>query len=98
MNIKTFICQVYRLLQDIILAFLNVLLYFFKDLKSFRNRLVVFISLLGLIVIFYNKDAKVIISVVSIIGVVFSYYFKIRNDSIKIDLETKKNKGKKINE
>lgn len=92
MKQETFVQQIKDLLRDMAIAALESLVSFFQDLKSFRNRLVVYIALLGLLVILYNKDAKVIISVVSIISIVFSYYFKTRIDSAKLELEYKEEK------
>lgn len=92
MKQETFIRQIKNLLQDMAIAALESLVSFFQDLKSFRNRLVVYIAFLGLLVILYNKDAKVIISVISIISIVFSYYFKTRIDSVKLEMECKEEK------
>lgn len=92
MKQETFVQQIKDLLRDMTIAALESLVSFFQDLKSFRNRLVVYIALLGLLVILCNKDAKVIISVVSIISIVFSYYFKTRIDSAKLELEYKEEK------
>lgn len=92
MKQETFVRQIKNLLQDMAIAALESLVSFFQDLKSFRNRLVVYIAFLGLLVILYNKDAKVIISVVSIISIVFSYYFKTRIDSVKLEMECKEEK------
>lgn len=92
MKQETFVKQIKNLLQDMAIAALESLVSFFQDLKSFRNRLVVYIAFLGLLVILYNKDAKVIISVISIISIVFSYYFKTRIDSVKLEMECKEEK------
>lgn len=92
MKQETFVRQIKNLLQDMAIAALESLVSFFQDLKSFRNRLVVYIAFLGLLVILYNKDAKVIISVISIISIVFSYYFKTRIDSVKLEMECKEEK------
>lgn len=97
MKQETFVKQIKNLLQDMAIAALESLVSFFQDLKSFRNRLVVYIAFLGLLVILYNKDAKVIISVISIISIVFSYYFKTRIDSVKLEMEYKEEKEEEEN-
>lgn len=97
MKQETFVRQIKNLLQDMAIAALESLVSFFQDLKSFRNRLVVYIAFLGLLVILYNKDAKVIIPVISIISIVFSYYFKTRIDSVKLEMEYKEEKEEEEN-
>lgn len=79
-----FIKQIFTILQDIILAILNVVKMFFKDFSSFRNRLIGYICIVGLIVIFNkNVSSEVQIAIFTIVGTCIGYYFKQRNDANK---------------
>lgn len=79
---KTFTQEIIDLLKDITIAALKALKMFFTDLSGFRNRLIVFVCLLGLILVISERaQTGAQVSVLGIIGVIISYYFKQRNDS-----------------
>lgn len=79
-----FINQVLTILGDILIAVLNVIKMFFKDFSSFRNRLIGYICVVGLIVILSeNVSSEVQIAIFTIVGTCIGYYFKQRNDSNK---------------
>ena len=78
---KSFKDEVIGLLKDMAIAALEAIKMFFKDLKGFRNRLITFVCLLGLILVLSEKSQTgAQVSVLGIIGVIVSYYFKQRND------------------
>lgn len=73
--------EIVDLLKDMAIAALEAIKMFFKDLKGFRNRLITFVCLLGLILVLSEKSQTgAQVSVLGIIGVIVSYYFKQRND------------------
>lgn len=91
---KSFEQEIIELLKDMAIAFLTTIKMTLKDFYSFRNRLIGYICLIGIIVLLSDKaQAGVQVAIFTILGTVVSYYFKQRNDSQKI-----KKKGKKSNE
>lgn len=91
---KNFEQEIIELLKDMAIAFLTAIKMTLKDFYSFRNRLIGYICLIGIIVLLSDKaQAGVQVAIFTILGTVVSYYFKQRNDSQKI-----KKKGKKSNE
>lgn len=81
---KDFKEQIIDLLKEMTIAALEALKMTFKDFSSFRNRLIGYVCLLGIIVLLSSKaQAGVQAAVVGILGVIISYYFKQRNDSNK---------------
>ena len=91
---KSFEQEIKDLLKDMAIALLTAIKMTFKDFSSFRNRLIGYICLVGIIVLLSDKaQAGVQVAIFTILGTVVSYYFKQRNDSQKI-----KKKDKKSNE
>lgn len=79
---KDFKEQITDLLKDMAIAALEAVKMTFKDFSSFRNRLIGYVCLLGIIVLLSSKaQAGVQTAVIGILGVIISYYFKQRNDS-----------------
>lgn len=88
---KTFKEEIIELLKDMAIAALNALKMTFKDFSSFRNRLIGYVCLIGLIVLLSEKaQSGVQAAVIGILGVIISYYFKQRNDSEKLNKEDDK--------
>lgn len=78
---KSFKEEITELLKDMVIALLQSTKMFFIDLKGFRNRLITFICLLGLILVISEKSQTgAQVSILGILGVIVSYYFKQRND------------------
>ena len=91
---KSFEQEIIDLLKDMVIAALTAIKMTLKDFSSFRNRLIGYICLIGVIVLLSDKaQAGVQVAIFTILGTVISYYFKQRNDSQKI-----KKKDKKSNE
>ena len=81
---KDFKKQIIDLLKEMTIAALEALKMTFKDFCSFRNRLIGYVCLLGIIVLLSSKtQTGVQAAVIGILGVIISYYFKQRNDSKK---------------
>lgn len=81
---KDFKEQIIDLLKEMAIAALEALKMTFKDFSSFRNRLIGYVCLLGIIVLLSSKaQTGVQAAVIGILGVIISYYFKQRNDSNK---------------
>lgn len=81
MKQKTFKEEITELLKDMMIALLQSVKMFFIDLKGFRNRLITFICLLGFILVISEKSQTgAQVSILGILGVIVSYYFKQRND------------------
>lgn len=81
MKQKSFKEEITELLKDMTIALLQSVKMFFIDLKGFRNRLITFICLLGLILVISEKSQTgAQVSILGILGVIVSYYFKQRND------------------
>lgn len=79
---KDFKEQIIDLLKEMAIAVLEALKMTFKDFSSFRNRLIGYVCLLGIIVLLSSKaQTGVQAAVIGILGVIISYYFKQRNDS-----------------
>ena len=79
---KDFKEQIIYLLKEMAIAALEALKMTFKDFSSFRNRLIGYVCLLGVIVLLSSKaQTGVQAAVIGILGVIISYYFKQRNDS-----------------
>lgn len=82
MKNKTFKEELIELLKDIAVAFLHAVKMFFVDLKGFRNRLIAFVCVLGLVLIISDKaQTGAQVSILGILSVIISYYFKQRNDA-----------------
>ena len=91
---KSFEQEIIDLFKDMAIAALTAIKMTLKDFYSFRNRLIGYICLVGIIVLLSEKaQAGVQVAIFTILGTVVSYYFKQRNDSQKI-----KKKDKKSNE
>lgn len=91
---KSFEQEIVDLFKDMAIAALTAIKMTLKDFYSFRNRLIGYICLVGIIVLLSEKaQAGVQVAIFTILGTVVSYYFKQRNDSQKI-----KKKDKKSNE
>ena len=81
----TFLQSILQLLKDIVIAFLEVNLSLLKDLKSFRNKLVVYTCLVVFLIIKEQTDYKVILSALGLLEIFLCYYFnnrKIKDPSI----------------
>ncbi|MCM1260565.1 MAG: hypothetical protein NC222_06380 [Staphylococcus sp.] len=88
MKNKNFNQEIIELLKEMAIAFLQAIKMFFIDLQGFRNRLITFVCVLGILLVISEKSQTgAQVSVLGIIGVIISYYFKQRNDSKKIDCE-----------
>lgn len=84
MEKKNFQQEIIDLLKEMAIAALEALKMTFKDFSSFRNRLIGYVCLLGVIVLLSSKaQTGVQAAVIGILGVIISYYFKQRNDSKK---------------
>ena len=82
MDKKNFQQEIIDLLKDMAIAALNAAKMTLKDFSSFRNRLIGYVCILGIVVILSEKtQAGVQAAVIGILGVIISYYFKQRNDS-----------------
>ena len=82
---KDFLRTVIVLLRDIVIAFLEVNLTILTDLKSFRNKLVLFICILVLLVIYRDSDYRVSLAALGLLEIFLCYYFnnrKIKDQSI----------------
>lgn len=85
---KTFKEEIIDLLKDMAIAALKALKMTFIDFSSFRNRLIGYICVVGIIVLLSEKaQAGVQVAIFTILGTVVSYYFKQRNDSDRINKE-----------
>lgn len=82
---KTFKQEIIDLLKEMLLAALEAGVSLFKDLKSFRNRLITYVCLIGLIALVFGSQPGAQVAIITIIGTVVSYYFKQRNDSKAIE-------------
>ena len=79
---NTFKQEIIDLLKEMTVAFLQSIKMFFIDLKGFRNRLITFVWLLGLLLVISEKaQTGAQVSILGILGVIISYYFKQRNDT-----------------
>ena len=95
---KTFKEEIIELLKDMAISALNALKMTFKDFSSFRNRLIGYVCLIGLIVLLSEKaQPGVQAAVVGILGVIISYYFKQRNDNDRIHKEGEEDENEKDN-
>lgn len=82
--------QIINLLKEMAIAALEACVNFFKDLSSFRNRLITYVCLIGLLFLFSkNAQPGTQVAIISILSVCISYYFKLRNDSSRMDREKK---------
>ena len=87
MKIKSFLKEIWKLIQEIIIAFFQVNLTIMNDLKSFRNKLVFFTCLLVFIVCYQNQDYRVSVTSLGLLEIFLCYYFKNRKQK-----ESNKNK------
>ena len=79
---NTFKQEIIDLLKEMTVAFLQSIKMFFIDLKGFRNRLITFVCLLGLLLVISEQaQTGAQVSILGILGVIISYYFKQRNDT-----------------
>lgn len=92
---KSFEQEIIDLLKDMVIAALTAIKMTLKDFSSFRNRLIGYICLIGIIVLLSDKtQAGVQVAIFTILGTVISYYFKQRNDSQKMNKKDKKSNEK----
>lgn len=92
---KDFKEQIIDLLKEMVIAALEALKMTFKDFSSFRNRLIGYVCLIGIIVLLSDKaQAGVQVAIFTILGTVISYYFKQRNDNQKMNKKDKKSNEK----
>lgn len=88
--------QIINLLKEMAIAALEACVTFFKDLSSFRNRLITYVCLIGLLFLFSrNAQPGTQVAIISILSVCISYYFKLRNDSSRIEQDKKDEEDKK---
>ena len=85
--------EAYELVKELGLAFLEFWVSIFKDLHSFRNKLVLISTLLCLYVIWSSQSDTVIVTALGIWNIIIAYYFKKRNESFEKELEVKLEKG-----
>ena len=79
---NTFKQEIIDLLKEMTVAFLQSVKMFFIDLKVFRNSLITFVCLLGLLLVISEKaQTGSQVSILGILGVIISYYFKQMNDT-----------------
>lgn len=82
---KKFISSVLMLLNEIVIAFLELVLSVITDLQSFRNKLVLFTCGLVLIVILQQQDYRISLAALGLLEFFLCYYFnnrKIKDASI----------------
>lgn len=66
------------LLKQIVVAFFEVNLSILLDLKSFRNKLVVFTCFLVTVVVLRNNDFRVSLAALGLLEIFLCYYFNNR--------------------
>ena len=87
MKMKTFLKEIWELIQEIIIAFFEVNLTIMNDLKSFRNKLVFFTCLIVFIVCVTNKDYRISVASLGLLEIFLCYYFKNRKQKEPIKEE-----------